>query len=83
MEHEKQGEAHIKIRQVKYLNNVVEQDHRAIKRIIGPMLGLMDFRCARVILSGIEIMHMISKGQMKHTDKIKPSAGSQFYSLVM
>jgi putative transposase len=73
----------IKIRQVKYLNNVVEQDHRAIKRIIRPMLGFKDFRCARVILSGIEIMHMISKGQMKHTGKIKPSAASQFYSLVM
>ena len=72
----------IKIRQVKYLNNVVEQDHRAIKRIIRPMLGSKDFRCARVILSGIEIMHMISKGQMKYTGKIKPSAASQFYSLV-
>jgi putative transposase len=44
----------IKIRQVKYLNNVVEQDHRTIKRIIRPMLGFKDFRCARVILSGIE-----------------------------
>jgi len=72
----------IKIRQVKYLNNVVEQDHRAIKRIIRPMLGFKDFRCARVILSGIEIMHMIVKGQMKHTGKIKPSAACQFYSLV-
>jgi len=36
----------IKIRQVKYLNNVVERDHRAIKRIIRPMLGFKDFRCA-------------------------------------
>jgi putative transposase len=73
----------IKIRQVKYLNNVVEQDHRAIKRIIRPMLGFKDFRCARVILSGIEIMHMIAKGQMIHTGKIKPSAACQFYSLLM
>jgi transposase-like protein len=47
------------------------------------MLGFKDFRCARVVLSGIEIMHMISKGQMQHADKIKPSAASQFYSLVM
>jgi putative transposase len=38
----------IKIRQVKYLNNVVEQDHRAIKRIIRPMLGFKELRCARV-----------------------------------
>jgi putative transposase len=73
----------IKIRQVKYLNNVVEQDHRAIKRIIRPMLGFKDFRCARVILSGIEIMHMIAKGQIIHTGKIKPSAACQFYSLLM
>jgi DDE domain len=56
----------IKIRHVKYLNNGDEQDHRAIKRIIRPMLGSKDFRCARVILSGIEIMHMIAKGQIKH-----------------
>jgi putative transposase len=73
----------IKIRQVKYLNNVVEQDHRAIKRIIRPMLGFKDFRCARAILSGIEIMHMIAKAQMIHTGKIKPSAACQFYSLIM
>jgi putative transposase len=73
----------IKIRQVKYLNNVVEQDHRAIKRIIRPMLGFKDFHCARVILSGIEIMHMIAKAQIIHTGKIKPSAACQFYSLVM
>jgi putative transposase len=54
----------IKIRQVKYLNNMVEQDHRAIKRRIRPMMGFKDFRCARIILSGIETMHMIRKGQM-------------------
>ena len=72
----------IKIRQVKYLNNVVEQDHRATKRIIRPMLRFKDFRCASVILSGIEIMHMIAKGQMKHTGKIKPSAACQFHSPV-
>src|SRR6202166_4303629 len=45
-------ETPIKIRQCKYLNNIVEQDHRAIKRITKPMLGFKDFRCARIILSG-------------------------------
>jgi putative transposase len=40
----------IKVRQNKYLNNIVEQDHRAIKRIIKPMMGFKDFRCARIIL---------------------------------
>jgi transposase-like protein len=73
----------IKIRQVKYLNNVVEQDHRAIKRITRPMLGFKDFRCARIILSGIEVMHMIRKGQMKTENGTHPSAAEQFYSVVM
>jgi putative transposase len=58
-------ETAIKVQQVKYLNNIVEQDHRAIKRRIRPMMGFKDFRCARIILSGIETMHMIRKGQMK------------------
>ena len=72
----------IKVRQVKYLNNIVEQDHRAIKRRTRPMLGLKDFNCARVILSGIELMHMIKKGQMKCSGRISLSAAQQFYSLV-
>jgi len=72
----------IKIRQVKYLNNVVEQDHRAIKRIIRPMLGFKDFHCARVMLSGIEVMHMIKKGRMRDFGKITLSPAQQFYSLV-
>jgi len=61
-----QSEAPIRIRQKKYLNNVAEQDHRAIKRRTRPMLGFKNFRCARIILGGIEFMHMIVKGQMKH-----------------
>ena len=61
-------EVPIKIRQSKYLNNVVEQDHRAIKRIVRPMLGFKSFRCARIILGGIELMHMIAKEQMKSDD---------------
>ena len=76
-------ETPITIRQVKYLNNVVEQDHRAIKRITRPMLGFKDFRCARIILSGVEVMHMIRKGQMKTEDGTHPSAAEQFYSMVM
>jgi putative transposase len=70
----------IRIRQNKYLNNIVEQDHRAIKRIVRPMLGFRNIRCARVIISGIEIMHMIRKGQMKGGDDQMVAA--QFYMLV-
>jgi len=73
----------IKVRQNKYLNNLIEQDHRAIKRIIKPMMGFKDFRCARIILSGIELMHMIRKGQLKTAKGTSPSAAEQFYSIVM
>ena len=45
------------------------------------MLGFKDFDCARVILNGIEVMHMVKKGQMKCTDKTPRSAANQFYSL--
>ncbi|WNC95120.1 IS6 family transposase [Paraburkholderia sp. FT54] len=75
-------EAPIEVRQVKYLNNIVEQDHRAIKRIINPMMGFKDFRCARIILSGIEVMNMIRKGQMKDLT-ITQTAAAQFYSLLV
>jgi transposase-like protein len=70
----------IVVRQVKYLNNIVEQDHRAIKRRARPMLGFKDFRCARILLSGIEIMHMIRKGQMKNDGRGQTPA-QLFYSL--
>ncbi|WP_036026005.1 DDE-type integrase/transposase/recombinase, partial [Paraburkholderia dilworthii] len=76
-------ETPIKFRQAKYLNNIVEQDHRAIKRRTRPMLGFKDFRCARILLSGIELMHMIAKGQMKDAGKLEPSAARQFHSLAM
>lgn len=53
----------ITIRQVKYLNNRVEQDHRAVKRITRPMMGFKNFVCTAATLAGIEIAHMIKKGQ--------------------
>src|SRR5512147_1880001 len=58
----------IEIRQSKYVNNLVEQNHRAIKRIVRPMLGFQSFPSARVTLQGIELMHMIKKGQMGVVD---------------
>jgi putative transposase len=54
----------IAIRQVKYFNNVVEQDHRAVKRITRPMLGFTSFDAAQDTLVGIELMHMIKKRQL-------------------
>ncbi|BFG81182.1 hypothetical protein PTKU46_92160 [Paraburkholderia terrae] len=58
-------ETPIKIRQTKYLNNIIEQDHRAIKLRTRTMPGFKNFRCARILLGGIEVAHMIAKGQMK------------------
>ena len=51
--------------QAKYLNNFVEQDHRAVKRMTRPMLGFKSFWSAAITLAGIELMHMIRKGQLK------------------
>ena len=54
-----------KIRSSKYLNNLIEQDHRSIKLRLGPMLGLKRFRSASITIAGIELMHRIRKGQFK------------------
>lgn len=58
------GETPIIVRQVKYLNNIVEQDHRAVKRVTKPMLNFKSFRSAKNVLAGIELMQMICKGQL-------------------
>ena len=71
----------IEMRQSKYLNNIVEQDHRAVKRITRPMLGFKTFRCARILIAGIEVMHMIRKGQLVAIKDRVWSAANQFYSL--
>lgn len=55
----------IKTRQCKYLNNIVEQDHRRIKRITRLMLSFKNFHSAQKTLAGIELVAMIKKGQMK------------------
>ncbi|MED1599151.1 IS6 family transposase [Bacillus pseudomycoides] len=54
----------IQIRQVKYLNNIVEQDHRFIKKCVRSMLGFKSYETATSILSGVEAMHMMKKGQL-------------------
>ena len=69
------------MRQSKYLNNLIEQDHRAVKRIVRPMLGFKNFRCARAIIAGIETMHMIKKNQLDGLKDRALSAAQQFYSL--
>lgn len=68
----------IGIVQSKYLNNIVEQDHRFIKRITRPMLGVKAFHSAAATLAGIETAHMIRKGQL---DQSGISAFKQFAAL--
>ncbi|MBP2627910.1 MAG: family transposase [Firmicutes bacterium] len=53
------------LRRIKYLNNIIEQDHRFIKRKIKPMLGFDSFITAEKAICGIEAMHMIRKGQVE------------------
>ena len=70
----------IEMRQIKYLNNLIEQDHRAIKRIVRPVLGFKSWPCACILIAGIETMHMIRKGQLDKQGTAM-SAADQFYSL--
>ncbi|MEO8402776.1 MAG: IS6 family transposase [Gammaproteobacteria bacterium] len=69
----------INIRQIKYLNNIVEQDHRGIKRITKPMMGFKAFHSAEATLSGIELCRMLKKGQHINAENI--FAFQQFYAL--
>jgi len=79
------NEAHgttINIRQIKYVNNVVEQDHRAVKRITRPMLGFKSFEAAQRTLAGIELMHMLKKKQLVVEARDEGlTAAEQFYAL--
>src|SRR5215510_4155050 len=69
------------IRHSKYLNNLVEQDHRAVKRLVRPMLGFKSFWAARCTIAGIEVMHAIRKGQLATTGTVPQTPAEQFYAL--
>jgi len=72
----------IVIRQVKYLHNIVEQDHRAVKRVTRLMLGFKSFDAAQSTLAGVELMHMLKKKQMAIQDgEERLTAVQQFYAL--
>jgi putative transposase len=78
------NEAHdtaIVIRKRKYLNNMVEQDHRGVKRITRPMLGFKAFDAAQSTLTGIELIHMLRKGQLAGGREAGRSVAEQFYAL--
>jgi len=70
------------IRQVKYLNNMIEQDHRGVKRVTRPMLGFKSFAAVQAALSGIELMHMLKKGQSVREEGVEGlTPAEQFYAL--
>jgi putative transposase len=69
----------IHLRQIKYLNNIIEQDHRGIKRIVNPMMGFKSFNSAASTIAGIELYRMLKKGQ--HINAENSPAFEQFYAL--
>jgi len=79
---DKSDEEKITVRQSKYLNNLIEQDHRNIKRHIRPMMGFKSFRRAQTLLAGIELIHMIRKGQYQHPKSQRLSPAGSFYLLI-
>jgi transposase, IS6 family len=68
----------VELRQNKYLNNIVEQDHRNLKRIVKPMMGFKSFNSARRTLSWIEAMNMIRKGQVKGIEQGRSVSEASF-----
>ena len=71
----------IEIRQWKYLNNIVEQEHHFVKRLTRLMPGFKNFHCAQKTLAGIELVRMIKKGQYRCSVKGNRSSAELFYSL--
>jgi transposase-like protein len=69
------------MRQSKHRNTIVDQDQRAVKRVMKPMLGVKSFWAARCIIAGIEVRHAIRKGYLVNTGKKYQPPAEQFYSL--
>ncbi|CAN0656656.1 protein of unknown function (plasmid) [Nitratireductor aquimarinus] len=72
----------IRIRQSRYLNNRIEQDHRRIKRRVRPMLGFKSFPSATATLAGIEMINMMRKRQARYACNPNPSIAEQFEIIV-
>jgi transposase-like protein len=68
------------IRQVKYFNNIVEQDHRAVKRVTRPMLGFKSFDAAHDTRVGIELMHMLKKRQLVVEEGAEDLTAAELFS---
>jgi putative transposase len=71
----------IAIRQCKYLNSVVEQDYRAVKRKVRPRLGCKSFWAARCLIAGMEVMHAIRKRQLETQGNAPKTPAEQFHAV--
>ena len=80
MQYNRDSKKRIKVRLCKYLNNIIEQDHRHIKRITRAMLGFKNFHTAQKTLAGIELMKMLKKGQMRKQERGSLSPVEQFFA---
>jgi hypothetical protein len=69
------------MRKRKYLNNIVEQDHRGVQRVTRPMMGCKSFDAAPSTLVGIALMPMLRKGQLENGVEQGCTAAEQFYAL--
>lgn len=69
----------IEVRRIKYMNNLIEQDHRGVKNIKKYMLGFKSFEAAEATIAGIELHRMLKKGQLENAGGL--SAWKQFYEL--
>ncbi|MBK8203568.1 MAG: DDE-type integrase/transposase/recombinase [Bdellovibrionales bacterium] len=72
----------LEVRKSKFLNNMVEQDHRFIKKRIRTMLGFKTFHSARIILAGIEVLHMIFKNQSGYLPLLLQDPIDAYWALV-
>jgi len=72
----------IELRQKKYLNNVIEQDHRFVQRLIKPGMGFKSFNTARRTIKGYEAMHMLRKGQVIAVPKADVQAQLNFMAQI-
>ena len=77
----KTHETALVIRHSKSLNNIVEQDHRAVKRLTHPRLGFKSFWAACCTIVGMEVRPAIRKGQLRTPGHSRPTPAEQFYSL--
>ena len=71
----------IALRHSKYRNNIVEPDHRAVKRITRPLLGFKSFGGARGTIAGIAGRHASRKGQLTSAEYTRKTPAEQFYAL--